>query len=180
MFKVIIVGVILTIVALFAMTMIDPSTKSGSDSTSTSYVSVNADGSQDVQIEGQVLHPGTYGMMADDTLEELIAKAGGVTEEADTDSYLPSLVIGERDYFYIPAKALEYCEPTEGEKININDTSWTVSTLKEALGVSTTLAQAILDYIAANGPFETLEELKEVKGIGEATYKQLRDKVVLK
>lgn len=41
-------------------------------------------------------------------------------------------------------------------------------------GIGPAKARAILDYIKGNGPFETVEELMQVKGIGEATLEKMR------
>lgn len=62
-------------------------------------------------------------------------------------------------------------------KININTAS------KEELdllpGIGEAKAQAIIDYREANGPFTSLEELMEVKGIGKATFDGLKDFITL-
>ena len=46
--------------------------------------------------------------------------------------------------------------------------------------VSDALAAKIVEYREENGPFETIEQLKEVSGIGQATYEKIRDFVTLK
>lgn len=45
--------------------------------------------------------------------------------------------------------------------------------LEELTGVGPTLAQAILDYRETYGPFESYEQLLEVKGIGKATLEKI-------
>ena len=61
-------------------------------------------------------------------------------------------------------------------KINVNTAD------KERLlllsGVGEVMAQRILDYREQHGPFSCLEELMNVKGIGEATLEKLRDQIV--
>ena len=51
--------------------------------------------------------------------------------------------------------------------------------LQELNGVGPALAERIIDYREANGPFRSLEDLLEVKGIGEATLEKFREDVVV-
>ncbi len=180
MLKIIVAGVVLTIVALFAMTMIDPNNRTTDGVSGQPTQSVNADGTRDVEIDGEVNHPGVYGIETDSTLQDLIDSAGGITENADQDAYLPTYLVGSWTYFYIPALSVEVYEPVIKEKVNINNTSWDAVSLAKALSISESLAKSILDYIAANGPFRCLEELMNVKGIGQKTYEKLRELVVLR
>ncbi len=52
-----------------------------------------------------------------------------------------------------------------------------LATLDTLPGIGPVLAQRILDWRAANGPFRTVEELGEVEGIGEALLARLRTRV---
>lgn len=56
-------------------------------------------------------------------------------------------------------------------KVNINTAS--KSELCELPSISDSIAQAIVDYRELNGKFETLEEIKNVKGIGDKTYQKI-------
>jgi competence protein ComEA len=62
------------------------------------------------------------------------------------------------------------------EKININTAS--AEQLAAALnGVGAAKAQAIVQFREQNGPFKSVEELGQVKGIGEATLAKNKDKI---
>jgi competence protein ComEA len=67
--------------------------------------------------------------------------------------------------------------PQATGKININTA--TAAELEQLPRVGPAMAQRIIDYRNANGPFATIEALQQVKGIGPATFEQLRDLVTV-
>ena len=183
MLQTIIIGAIITLVGIFAFSRIDSSTDPSVSPDDTVLVPddpIASDGSEEVEIEGEVNHPGVYYVDPTQTLGDLIEMAGGTTEDADEDAYVSSYVIGERDYFYIPSTQGEVCEPIESAKVNINDTTLTAEELKAALGITISQAQGILDYRQEHGSFSCIEELLDVKGIGDKTYEKIRGLVTLR
>ena len=56
--------------------------------------------------------------------------------------------------------------------VNINTAS--KKELDALPGIGEVLAQRIIDYRSANGPFSTVDELTKVKGIGEKTLEKLK------
>ena len=73
-----------------------------------------------------------------------------------------------------PAPETEPAAPAGPVDINTAD----LDQLQTLSGIGPVLAQRIIDYREANGPFSSVEELLEVKGIGEATLEKVRDQVV--
>jgi len=111
-----------------------------------------------IYIGGAVSNPGFYTLKADDTIEALIQAAGGTTSNADLgwlELYLHQT--GEKE---LP------------QKIDLNRAeAW----LLEALpGIGEGRAQAIIDYRQQNGPFNNINELIKVEGIGTATYEKIK------
>jgi competence protein ComEA len=66
----------------------------------------------------------------------------------------------------------------EPATININTAD--VETLATLNGVGQTKAEAIVAYRDANGPFESAEQLTEVKGIGQATVEKNAERLSVK
>ncbi|MDD4532333.1 MAG: helix-hairpin-helix domain-containing protein [Bacilli bacterium] len=176
MYKIILIAVIVTIIGLFVMTKIDPSSNSNTiNGESTTLV---GDDLVQVGITGQVIHPGDYEVNPSLTLKSLIDMAGGVTDNADPKSYTPTLLIGSRSSFYISKKAdiPETVVTEDIAKVNVNTAS--EEDLKE-VGFNKAQAAAVIAYREANGDFQALEDIMLVSGIGEKTYLAVRDKICL-
>ncbi|HTN35063.1 MAG TPA: ComEA family DNA-binding protein [Marinobacter sp.] len=62
--------------------------------------------------------------------------------------------------------------------ININTAD--VATLTELIGIGQSKAEAIVAYREANGPFETPQDLSNVKGIGERTVEKNAERLAVK
>ncbi len=116
-----------------------------------------------IYIDGAVVNPDSYPLKAGDSLQDIIQAAGGTTSGAD----LSGLKI------YIPRMG----EELQPQKIDLNRAeAW----LLEALpGIGETRAQAIIDYRQQNGPFNNINELIKVEGIGTATYEKIKDWVTV-
>lgn len=63
----------------------------------------------------------------------------------------------------------------EEHKININTAG--LEELVGLSGIGEVKANAIIRYRNENGPFKSIEDIKNVKGIGEATFQKIRDRI---
>jgi competence protein ComEA len=61
--------------------------------------------------------------------------------------------------------------------VNINTA--TVDELKSLPGVGPAKAAAIVEYRSRNGNFKSVEELKQVKGIGDGIFNKLKDEATI-
>lgn len=68
-------------------------------------------------------------------------------------------------------------EEAEGEKININEAD--LSELDKLPGIGPARAQDIINYREANEGFDTIEEIKNIKGIGDATYAKMKNMITV-
>ncbi len=68
-------------------------------------------------------------------------------------------------------------EPTAEHPLNINTAE--EAELDMLPGIGPVLAQRIVEYRQANGPFAATEEIMQVDGIGESTYEELQDLITV-
>ena len=116
-----------------------------------------------IYIGGAVNNPGFYPLKNGDSIEALIQAAGDINDDADL-SWLEL-------HIHQPG------EENEPQRIDINRASaW----LLEALpGIGEVKAQAIIDYRQEFGPFQNINELLKVKGIGQNTLENIKDLITV-
>ena len=66
----------------------------------------------------------------------------------------------------------------EKGKININSADETE--LQEIPGVGEVTAKKIIEYREQNGKFKNIEDIKNVKGIGEGKYEEMKENICIK
>lgn len=75
-------------------------------------------------------------------------------------------------------RAMQFSDVSQGDRVNINTADEAM--LSERLkGVGEKKAKAIVDYRKKNGPFRSLRQLEEVKGMGAAIVQKNRNVIVL-
>ena len=65
----------------------------------------------------------------------------------------------------------------EEEKININTA--TLEELVQLKNIGENYAQRIIEFREKNGPFEKIDDIMKVKGIGEKTFEANKDRIVV-
>lgn len=175
MFKILIGVVVAAFVVVMGFLVIDPDLKSNNTN---SISEVITDGFR-YTIEGEVNKAGTYVLSDSVTMADLIEAAGGIKNTADELAYFDFAPLKSGTTYYIPGKydETDICSKTELIKVNINEDD--AQTLMSVNGITTSIASSIVSYRTENGIFDTLEELMEVYGIGNATYHKIRSYVIL-
>lgn len=181
MFKILIGVVIVAVGALVTFMVIDPnvSITSNNITQTTSVDTTEKEGYYTVKVEGEVSKPGSYSLEEGSTMNDLITAAGGITDYTDELAYIPTAELEGGQTYYIASKydVNNICSLNEITKVNINTAN--VDALLEVSVFTTSIANSVVSYRTENGGFQTLEDLLEVYGIGNATYRKLRNYVTL-
>lgn len=61
--------------------------------------------------------------------------------------------------------------------VNINTAP--AEELQELPGIGPVLAQRVVEYRQAHGPFTSVDQIKEVKGVGETLFEKVKDRLTL-
>lgn len=122
-----------------------------------------------VEIKGAVKNPGVYTLKFQDTISSLINASGGLLENGDDSSLSYTQVLKDKDVIVIPEKK-------EQPKISINGA--TQEELQTLSGIGPSIASRIIEY-RKNNTFQTLEQIKEVKGIGDGLFNKIKDDICL-
>lgn len=147
-----------------------------------------------VEIKGEVAKPDVYQLEEGSIIKDLIDMAGGVTEEADLSRINRAeellnhelIIIGnindETESSVVQNSSVSSGNSTDNDSksstlININTAD--LEQLKEITGIGNIKAQSIIDYREANGGFKSLEELKNVDGIGDKTFEKIKEQITL-
>ena len=149
-----------------------------------------------VDISGGVLNAGVYLLPNGSIVEDGIKAAGGFSRIADLDAIAKSInraaLVDTHSKIYIPKKgdslaalapatgtqlASGTVDTTTAAKININTA--TATELDILPGVGPVTAQRIIDYRIQNGDYKSPEDIKNVPGISDAKFDQMRDLITI-
>ena len=156
-----------------------------------------------IHIIGEVKNQGIIKLQSGQRIIDAIEKAGGVTEEADISKVNLAFILSDGQKVRIPnvndkEENVIYVTDSSGKnvildaemgvaignggvnggKVNINTANQTE--LETLSGIGPSLAAKIIEHREKNGKFKSVEDLKNVSGIGEAKYEGIRKQVVIK
>jgi len=139
-----------------------------------------------VAVAGKVVRPGLVRLPAGSRVDDAVRAAGGLAAGADAGllNLARKLVDGEQVLVGVdppPGPVAQGPAPaTAGEAggpVDLNTA--TVADLDALPGIGPVLAQRIVDWRTEHGRFASVEQLREVTGIGESKYADLADAVAV-
>ncbi len=147
-----------------------------------------------VHVDGAVRNPGVYAIAGDaPRAMDAVEQAGGLDDDANTDSVNLASVISDGEKVHIPRMGEETpvtmeSAQTAGQQsdtlpnasdpaglVNINTAD--ANELKSLSGVGDATAAAIIEDREAQGPFASPEDLMRVSGIGEKKFAKIRNHI---
>ena len=152
-----------------------------------------------VHITGEVKEPGIIELPSEARIADAIEAAGGTTEGADLDEVNLAFVLSDGQKVYIPNKnekevsgekvyitagsgnnIIVQDKVEEGKKQKVNINAAKQEDFEQLPGIGPSIAQRIVEYRDQNGKFTSIDELQEVKGIGEAKFENIKEYVTIK
>ena len=142
-----------------------------------------------VYVTGEVKNQGVIELEQGSRIVDAIEKAGGQTEEANLKNVNLAYELEDGQKIYIPNKSEENTneitddgvteiDSKENDTININKAN--EKELQELNEIGESLASSIIKYREDNGKFKNIEDLKNVPGIGESKFSNIKEKIKVK
>lgn len=138
-----------------------------------------------VDVTGSVLFPGVYELDDGSRVIDAITKAGGATAEAHTASVNLARILLDGEQIHIPSNEemtqAADCPSLGGNPVGItslvNINSATVEQLSTLDGIGEATAAKIIADRQSGGPFENIEDIQRVSGIGEKKYEAIKGSI---
>ncbi|PEW02239.1 competence protein ComE [Bacillus cereus] len=134
-----------------------------------------------IDVKGAVSKEGVYEMKEGDRVKDAVQKAGGFLPEVDMKKVNLAQIVQDQMILYIPSKneseqGIAISSREEG-KIQINKAS--KEQLEKITGIGSRKAESILKYREEHGPFQKIEDLLEIDGIGAKSLEKIKDQIII-
>lgn len=144
-----------------------------------------------VDVAGAVSAPSVVYLDRGARVEDAIKAAGGLAKDADISQINRAAVLSDGQKIYIPAAGEELpagTEPAETaapaqtapkEQTLVNINTATTEELQTIKGIGPATAAKIIEYRTLYGAFGSIEDIKNVSGIGEKTFESIKDQITV-
>jgi competence protein ComEA len=142
-----------------------------------------------VYVSGAVIHPDVYTLPEGSRVKEAVEAAGGFAAQADRDRINLAQLLHDEEQVYVPRIGEESpplatpvtrgsTSTSSGGRVNINTA--TAAELESLPSIGPVYAQRIIEYREHDGPFQQIEDIQQVRGIGEATFEKIKDLITVR
>lgn len=149
-----------------------------------------------VHIDGCVIKPGIVELEENSRISDAISAAGGLTENADISKINLAFIIEDGMKIYIPdineQENIDIENNTQQTEIIVqgniqtnNNTKVNINTASQAEletlpGIGSATALKIVEYRKENGKFSSIEDIINIKGIGNAKFEKIKEYICVK
>lgn len=146
-----------------------------------------------VYISGEVNKPGIITVEEGKRLSDAVKELGDFTEYADLNRVNLAVKLVDEHHYIIPkigeelqiqqtsnnAQSYDNNEEQNNQNKKININSATLQELDSLPGIGEATANKILKYREDNSTFKSIEEIKNVNGIGDKKYEDIKDLICI-
>ena len=142
-----------------------------------------------VDVKGAVKKPGVYQLKSSSRVYDVLVKAGGMTDEADLKSINQAQKLVDEAVVYVAKVGENVVDVTTNTSAStatsqakaglVNLNTATEADFQTISGIGQKRAQDIIAYREANGKFKSVDDLKNVTGIGAKTLEKLKEYVTV-
>ncbi|WP_182187501.1 helix-hairpin-helix domain-containing protein [Pectinatus frisingensis] len=139
-----------------------------------------------VYVTGAVNSPGVIELPEGSRIVDAVNKCGGMNESADTENINLAQKITDAAQIKIPIRSenTNTVSLSDGKSSSIDNNRVNINTADESVldtlpGIGPAMAKRIVEYRQNQGNFQSIDDLKKVRGIGEAKYIKLKDKITI-
>lgn len=142
-----------------------------------------------VDVKGAVKKPGVYQLKSSSRVHDALLKAGGMTDEADLKSINQAQKLVDEAVVYVAKVGENVVDVTTNTNAStatsqaksglVNLNTATEADFQTISGIGQKRAQDIIAYREANGKFKSVDDLKNVTGIGAKTLEKLKEYVTV-
>ena len=134
-----------------------------------------------IYISGYVMNPGVYYLPYGSRMFEAVEMAGGLCEDAVTDSLNLAMVLEDGQHVSVPGppgNEQDAALPAVSDNGLININTASADELKTLPGIGDTKASAIIEY-RQHSAFIYIEDIMNVPGIKENSFEKIKDRITV-
>ena len=150
-----------------------------------------------VHVTGEVKNPGVVKIKEGSRIEDIIEAAGGLTENADITNVNLAYVVEDGMKIRVPSNNDENAtedyitedsgkgvimseESSNSSNLIVNINTANEAELEQLPGIGPSISSKIVEYRNKNGKFKSIEDIKNVTGIGDSKFDKIKEYIKIK